>query len=95
MKNYKTPKNLLSKGSTNSKTAKNEILTYILYLAPHKQNSKISEYLNLKCNWNGCEYTTNIYLETLQNENFAVCVGGNSFEFTNEGIEKAVKYINE
>lgn len=40
MKNYKIPLNLLSKGNTNTKTAKNEILTYILYLAPHKQNSK-------------------------------------------------------
>lgn len=31
---YKTVKNLLSEGSTNYKTAKNELLTYILYLAP-------------------------------------------------------------
>ena len=38
--NYKPVKNLLSKGSTNSKTAKNSVETYILYLAPHKQNSK-------------------------------------------------------
>ena len=38
--NYKQVKNLLSKGSTNSKTAKNSIETYILYLAPHTQNSK-------------------------------------------------------
>lgn len=34
MTNYKPIKNLLSKGNTNSKTAKNEIETYILYLAP-------------------------------------------------------------
>ena len=38
--NYKPVKNLLSKGSTNSKTAKNILETYILYLAPHTQNSK-------------------------------------------------------
>ena len=38
--NYKPVKNLLSKGSTNIKTAKNNIETYILYLAPHTQNSK-------------------------------------------------------
>ena len=38
--NYKLVKNLLSKGSTNTKTAKNNIDTYILYLAPHTQNSK-------------------------------------------------------
>lgn len=31
-------KNLLSKGTTNAKTAKNEIETYILYLAPYNQN---------------------------------------------------------
>ena len=38
--NYKEVKNLLSKDMTNSKTAKNNLETYILYLAPHKQNSK-------------------------------------------------------
>jgi len=31
---YKPVKNLLSEGSTNSKTAKNELTTFILYLAP-------------------------------------------------------------
>lgn len=31
---YKSVKNLLSQGSTNAKTVKNEIPTYILYLAP-------------------------------------------------------------
>jgi len=31
---------LLSPGSTNSKTAKNEIKTFILYMAPGKQNNK-------------------------------------------------------
>lgn len=39
-KQYKPVKNLLSKGSTNSKTAKNEIKTFILYLAPHNLNNK-------------------------------------------------------
>ena len=38
--NYKPVKNLLSKGSTNSKTAKNSLETYILYLSPERQNSK-------------------------------------------------------
>ena len=38
--NYTIPKNLLSKGTTNAKTAKNELKTFILYLAPHKQNAK-------------------------------------------------------
>ena len=38
--NYKPVKNLLSKGSTNSKTEKNSLETYILYLSPHTQNSK-------------------------------------------------------
>ena len=37
---YTIPKNLLSKGITNAKTAKNDIETFILYLAPHKQNDK-------------------------------------------------------
>ena len=37
---YTIPKNLLSKGITNAKTAKNNIETFILYLAPHKQNAK-------------------------------------------------------
>jgi hypothetical protein len=37
---YKAPTKLLSKGSTNAKTAKNSIETLILYLAPFTQNSK-------------------------------------------------------
>jgi hypothetical protein len=37
---YTPPKNLLSKGTTNTKTAKNSLKTYILYLAPYNQNSK-------------------------------------------------------
>ncbi len=40
LKQYKPVKNLLSKGNTNSKTAKNSIKTFILYLAPHNLNSK-------------------------------------------------------
>ena len=40
MENYKIPKNLLSKGNTNAKTSKNSLKTFILYLAPHKQNDK-------------------------------------------------------
>jgi len=39
-KQYKPVKNLLSKGNTNSKTAKNDIKTFILYLAPHNLNYK-------------------------------------------------------
>ena len=38
--NYTIPKNLLSKGNTNAKTSKNSLKTFILYLAPHKQNDK-------------------------------------------------------
>lgn len=37
---YKPVKNLLSKGSTNTKTSKNDIKTFILYLAPHNLNAK-------------------------------------------------------
>tara|TARA_R110000823_G_scaffold293118_1_gene411938 strand:+ start:296 stop:1018 length:723 start_codon:yes stop_codon:yes gene_type:complete len=40
MQNYKPVKNLLSKGSTNAKTVKNSIKTFILYLAPHNLNNK-------------------------------------------------------
>jgi mRNA-degrading endonuclease RelE of RelBE toxin-antitoxin system len=36
----KMPKKLLSPGSTNAKTAKNEIKTFILYLMPYNQNSE-------------------------------------------------------
>tara|TARA_S200002703_G_scaffold80605_1_gene69520 strand:- start:133 stop:897 length:765 start_codon:yes stop_codon:yes gene_type:complete len=39
MKNYKIPARLLSPGHTNAKTAKNEIKTFILYLAPYNQNA--------------------------------------------------------
>jgi hypothetical protein len=38
MKNYTIPARLLSPGHTNAKTAKNEIKTFILYLAPYNQN---------------------------------------------------------
>lgn len=37
---YKVPARLLSPGETNSKTAKNELKTLILYLAPMAQNSQ-------------------------------------------------------
>ena len=37
---YYVPTSLLSKGSTNAKTKKNELESFILYLAPEKQNSK-------------------------------------------------------
>lgn len=37
---YKIPARLLSPGFTNAKTKKNKLKTFILYLAPHKQNSK-------------------------------------------------------
>ncbi len=37
---YKAVTNLLSKGDSNAKTAKNERTTLILYLSPAKQNSK-------------------------------------------------------
>jgi len=40
MKKYTIPKNLLSKGVTNAKTKKNSLKTFILYLAPYKQNDK-------------------------------------------------------
>lgn len=47
-------KNLLSNGKTNSKTAKNSLETYILYLAPHTLNNKG---INL-CPWasKGCVF---------------------------------------
>ena len=37
---YKVPARLLSSGFTNAKTKKNKLKTFILYLSPHKQNSK-------------------------------------------------------
>ena len=40
LKEYRQPKKLLSKGNTNTKTEKNKIDTYILYLLPWKYNSK-------------------------------------------------------
>lgn len=39
MKNYTIPARLLSPGHSNAKTAKNEIKTFILYLAPYNQNA--------------------------------------------------------
>ena len=40
MKNYKIPARLLSPGISNAKTKKNELKTFILYLAPYTQNYK-------------------------------------------------------
>ena len=40
MKKYTIPKNLLSKGVSNAKTKKNNLKTFILYLAPYNQNDK-------------------------------------------------------
>ena len=37
---YTIPKKLLSPGATNAKTAKNSLKTFILYLAPARQNDK-------------------------------------------------------
>ena len=37
---YTVPKNLLSKHSSNAKTKKNKLKSYILYLSPHTLNSK-------------------------------------------------------
>ena len=39
MKNYTIPARLLSPGHTNAKTKKNELKTFILYLAPYNQNA--------------------------------------------------------
>ena len=39
MKQYAIPARLLSPGHTNAKTSKNEIKTFILYLAPYNQNA--------------------------------------------------------
>lgn len=48
-KHYTQPRNLLSKGNTNTKTAKNSIKTFILYIAPATKN-----YLNRNlCPWAG------------------------------------------
>ena len=38
--NYSPQKTLLSNGATNTKTAKNSIKTFILYIAPHTMNNK-------------------------------------------------------
>lgn len=40
LSNYKVPARLLSPGETNAKTAKNDLKTLILYLAPLAQNSQ-------------------------------------------------------
>ena len=40
LQQFKRPAQLLSKGETNAKTAKNELSALILYLAPLAQNSQ-------------------------------------------------------
>ena len=56
--NYKAVKNLLSKGSTNSKTAKNNLETFILYLAPSKivDGFNLCPFASIGCT-KGCLYS--------------------------------------
>lgn len=56
--NYKAVKNLLSKGSTNTKTAKNNLETFILYLAPSKivDGFNLCPFASVGCT-KGCLYS--------------------------------------
>lgn len=56
--NFKAVKNLLSKGSTNSKTAKNNLETFILYLAPSKivDGFNLCPFASVGCT-KGCLYS--------------------------------------
>ena len=60
-------------------------------------NSLTSETITLKCNWNGLEYNTNLYLEEISNPNYKYQISINSnmhFPYSEEGIKEAVQYIN-
>jgi len=59
-------------------------------------NSLVSKTISLKCNWNGWEYTTNVYLEKITNPKYKyqISVGTDSFPYSQEGIKQVVDYIN-
>ena len=59
-------------------------------------NSLTSKTITLKCNWNGLEYNTNIYLEKISNPKYKyqITVGTDSFSYSEKGIQEAVQYIN-
>jgi len=59
-------------------------------------NSFTFKTITLECNWNGWEYTTNIYLEKITNPKYkyAITVGTDSFPYSEEGIKQAIDYIN-
>tara|TARA_R100001163_G_scaffold21106_1_gene18097 strand:+ start:406 stop:720 length:315 start_codon:yes stop_codon:yes gene_type:complete len=66
-------------------------------------NSLTSETITLKCNWNGLEYNTNLYVEEISNPNYQyqICISNNisinsnmHFPYSEEGIKEAVQYIN-
>ncbi len=59
-------------------------------------NSYTSKTITLKCNWNGMEYDTNVYLEKIDNPKYKYCitVDSDSFPYSEEGIKEVVDYIN-
>ena len=59
-------------------------------------NSLTSKTIFLDCNWNGCKYITNVYLEKITNikYKYQITVGTDSFPYSEEGIKQAVDYIN-
>lgn len=73
-------RNLLSKGNTNSKTIKNELETYILYLAPHTLNDKkinLCPWASKGCikgclNKSGMGVFSNVQLARIEKSNFFV-----------------------
>ena len=59
-------------------------------------NSYTSKTITLKCNWNGMEYDTYVYVEEITNPKYKyqITVGTDSFPYSEEGIKQAVDYIN-
>lgn len=96
-------KNLLSEGSTNSKTAKNELKTFILYLAPHLSNGKhnlcpfASEGCIKSClNTAGRGAFSNVQLSRLAKTNFWGFDRENFYlQLSKELIKISNKYKNE
>ncbi len=96
-------KNLLSEGKTNTKTAKNELKTFILYLAPHLSNGthNLCPFASCGCiksclNTAGRGAFSNVQLSRLAKTNFWGFDRKNFYlQLSKELIKISSKYKNE
>ena len=59
--------------------------------------SLCSDTISFKSHWLGNDFVQNLYLEKIDEEDdaVAICVSNHHFFYNDEGIKKAIKFINE